>query len=82
MNWPTVYSIVFSYVAIDCYDKSNVLTKKTAIWARVTGASGQYVPAPQPEVIPSATNCLTQAAAQYVGGTSEKPVLLPTAGGL
>lgn len=46
------------------YGKLNVFTKNTAICARLTAVSGQYVPAAQPEVIPSAASCLIHAAAQ------------------
>ena len=46
------------------YGKLNVRTRNTAICARVTGDSGQYVPVPQPAVIPSATSCLIHVPAQ------------------
>ena len=46
------------------YGRLKVFTKKTAIWARVTGDSGQYVFVPHPAVIPSVTSCLIHAAAQ------------------
>ena len=34
----------------------------TAIWSRVTGVLGQYLPPPQPAVIPSAPNCSIQGS--------------------
>ena len=47
-----------------CYGSPNVRTRNTAICARVTGASGQYVALPQPVAMPSVTSCLIHAAAQ------------------
>lgn len=43
---------------------AKVLTRKTAISARVTGSSGQKLASPQPPVIPSAASCSIQATAQ------------------
>ena len=50
----------------------NVLTRNTAICARVIGSSGQYSggSTEQPAVMPSADNCSIQAAAQWSAGTS------------
>jgi hypothetical protein len=38
--------------------KLNARMRKTAVCARVTGASGQYLSLAHPAVIPSATSCL------------------------
>ena len=63
------------------YGNPNVRTKKVAIWALVTEASGQKLSPPQPVVIPKAANCLIQAAAQWSVETSLNPVLSPTGSG-
>ena len=57
----------------------NVLTKNTAICARVTELSGQYIGglAEHPPVIPSAANCSIHAAAQVYSRSSQVPLLVP-----
>ena len=55
---PAVVFILYDRV----YGKLKALTRKVAIWARLTFCNGQKLPLPQPAVMPSAANCLTQGA--------------------
>lgn len=48
----------------DRQGRLNVRTSNIAIWARVTGYSGQKLPFPQPPEMPSTANCAIQSAAQ------------------
>ena len=43
----------------------------TAIWSRVTGVPGQYLPPPQPAVMPSRPNCSIQGSKPVVHVISE-----------
>ena len=63
-DMPPPHIVLFS--AGQNYGRLNVLTRKIAIWARVTGLSGQYFSGVrlQPPVIPTAYNRSIQLAAQ------------------
>ena len=58
--------------------RPNVLTRNTAICARVTGSVGQKLPLPHPPVIPSAAIASIQSTAKLPSGTS---VNTPVPGG-
>lgn len=69
-DWSACSSAFFLYGS----GGPKILTRKTAICARVTEPSGQCIAgsSEQPPVIPSAANCATHAATQRSTPTSSK----------
>jgi hypothetical protein len=57
-----------------------VVSRKTAIWPRVTEPVGQKFPLPQPAVIPRRATSLIQGACGSLQGTSAKTGVVQAGG--